>query len=1097
MASQTPLVPSKNALRALRRLALFSPTVIAGTLGSICGIATLTVNYHIYRRVQLAERIVETKRILRSVSSGTAAAQLRDMFEAAERNEDFTLQARNAKRRKKKSSRSFSTAAVPVASDPDFDTCPNETQSFQQIERTQRYGSHPRSKPLRNENSYTPNWKGEHVHSLSFEKLAVTSPQKQITRNRRAHPLKTNIPPGLQNDRPADSNRWGSKSIPDPAHKWLQPASSAGDGQTPDGSWSCSYEPGQVGLRGDDRPGLDEMQSGAKLDNDPGRNFLVRDQGKYQSSPSSLPEACFRPPPRIDHARTSRQEYFDLQNLSPPQGLSESRSWTHATRVSPKRQGTLPKKQKVSSNRPRSQLVEQTSHDLSSFIQRSTKQNFDSAASDTPLSPGSAVCDDNEILIQEFLTLLNHAEGAAPDTVLIETLLSSLQRHVMGQVIGIVDWNRLVTIQKFIRPGNRNIDESSMFRRALAVMRYYTQRCTPPDWAAAKVAFLIHRHLLDVPGLITRPVFDLVRHLLEMDPESSSVEEILFPLRPTHANEEDSSVDIFDMSSKYLALFCDENQSSSACVQEMEKIFGVARRRGLELSETLVLPVLQAMVRSRDIDGADILFDQLEPVYGIKKTIRLWSKYAIWLAREENWEMVHAILRQVHDAGIPRVMLKQYEAMFHHILEEFISQNSATRSFGFAVNAIKHFGMVPTGLISRTIIVTCMKERRYDLATEWTYLMSEAFPRMGLGFETRQGMWLLAHTLRDIGASCEEIADAFQLIVHGSCEQPFLHPLRQLVSDLVEEDLRHRLCAASARTSAGELSAKEIPLMTINELIEEAKRFCLLSATPGVGASALTSARDDIAVQLGAIEKLRKIFRGGLSFGNFFSRGDERKTASSTTRRISESARKWNETLEARASFPEAVTQDKLPEYEKLTWAVENYYAHREKQGLPVSHSVLRYLLATVSAEESPSALMLVEAIHASGFVQGPKGVPFDNDLFLKWFHVVAVNGSVKAAAKALWAAIDTGRQLQWTSDFTWFLSLVATLRTSSGYFWAQSNEKPLETNTELEYLTRRIWFNRARTRPTAVSGPDSGLLPKWTEWEEDWHGFQDEESET
>ncbi len=75
------LVPSKNALRALRRLALSPPAIVVGTIGSICGIAT--VGYETRRRVQLAEQIVERKRILQTVSSGKASVRLHDMFEAA------------------------------------------------------------------------------------------------------------------------------------------------------------------------------------------------------------------------------------------------------------------------------------------------------------------------------------------------------------------------------------------------------------------------------------------------------------------------------------------------------------------------------------------------------------------------------------------------------------------------------------------------------------------------------------------------------------------------------------------------------------------------------------------------------------------------------------------------------------------------------------------------------------------------------------------------------------------------------------------------------------------------------------------------------
>ncbi|KAL3480429.1 squalene epoxidase-domain-containing protein [Aspergillus californicus] len=85
-----PPVPSRNALRVLRRLALAGSTV-----GSFCTVAAIT--YDVHRRVSVAERIVENKRALQTSAprydATSAAKRLSRMMEAAEAGEFQGLDA--------------------------------------------------------------------------------------------------------------------------------------------------------------------------------------------------------------------------------------------------------------------------------------------------------------------------------------------------------------------------------------------------------------------------------------------------------------------------------------------------------------------------------------------------------------------------------------------------------------------------------------------------------------------------------------------------------------------------------------------------------------------------------------------------------------------------------------------------------------------------------------------------------------------------------------------------------------------------------------------------------------------------------------------
>ncbi|KAJ5573513.1 uncharacterized protein N7459_007940 [Penicillium hispanicum] len=89
-ANSTPAVPSRNALRVLRQLALAGSTV-----GGFCAVATIT--YDVHRRVRVAEQIIENKRTLRTSAPNydatSSAKRLTAMMEAAEAGEFLGLES--------------------------------------------------------------------------------------------------------------------------------------------------------------------------------------------------------------------------------------------------------------------------------------------------------------------------------------------------------------------------------------------------------------------------------------------------------------------------------------------------------------------------------------------------------------------------------------------------------------------------------------------------------------------------------------------------------------------------------------------------------------------------------------------------------------------------------------------------------------------------------------------------------------------------------------------------------------------------------------------------------------------------------------------
>ncbi|KAJ5463087.1 Pentatricopeptide repeat protein [Penicillium sp. IBT 31633x] len=120
-AKSNAIIPSRNALRVLRQLAL-----AGSTFGGVCTVAALT--YEAHRRVRIAEKIIENKRTLHSTAPNydatSAAKRLKVMVEAAEAGEFMGIESLKAKNRN----------APDGPSEPEWET--------------ERLGHKPKPKPL-------------------------------------------------------------------------------------------------------------------------------------------------------------------------------------------------------------------------------------------------------------------------------------------------------------------------------------------------------------------------------------------------------------------------------------------------------------------------------------------------------------------------------------------------------------------------------------------------------------------------------------------------------------------------------------------------------------------------------------------------------------------------------------------------------------------------------------------------------------------------------------------------------------------------------------------------------------------------------------
>ncbi|EXJ83879.1 hypothetical protein A1O1_07507 [Capronia coronata CBS 617.96] len=1120
MPPPTTLVPSKNALRALRHLALSTPSVLVGTVGSICGVAALS--YETCRRVRVAEKIVETKRILRSVSSGRGPAQLDALFEAAERGEDFTLQSRSTrKKRRKPGVRSLSTAAAPHHSDDNYKSRPHDivtepdNQSVHYPRHQSALGGHVSSDQAYKAATITT----RRVPGPTFRKVAIASKEEHGRPHQRVY------------NHPTSPDQAKAKNFPGCVERWLTQgtAESKGDKVVPGVSAASNQVSTSVAVEPDDGYNATEncqdtvsinnlvskAQNAAQSYNTRSPKVSTDDtleasRGVSRRSTASLPghpasdvplsriSGNLQPPPnefRVSVEKLRSQDSHSSQrnaSASSPAGVS-----LHTPPSAHRR----PNRPKVVASKSADQsrvhkhglswtpllypfgaAVDESpngSHhqagpsdlDLKRYLSETKNKRSEDQVSGFSIPHHLVMSDADEPMEQALRDYLGAIKGAPRPSSLPPASSAA------NDATQTVDQETLSRLMNFIHPSTRRLSKLAQFRRWTAVLRHEIQKDGSPDWLMAEAVFHAARGLFSPGDALSRPVFDLLRHLLSTEASYERARAILFPtdrlawdngVAGRHAKDHAT-----DLPTKYLTLFCEQVQDYSVCIEEMAKVIKIAQRSGQEPSEQFAMPVLRAIVRAGDIEAARSLLDELDSIYELRNTQRLWGEYAVWNAGAGNWEEAQWILDRMQETGYSRHQPEQYASIFHRMLLHYLSKNTAHRTFGFAINAIKYTGLIPTGRTSRTIICACIREHRYDLVYEWSRLVSEAFPRLTSGFMTANGAWQLAHALQKAGASCRDIADTCRAIAHGCYDDPFPHYLRPLLVDLVKLDLSRRLEASSALSSEVLFSRDGTPLMTMDQLLQEARRFCTSPTPDDIKATTIENVKRDLAVQLDAVEELTRVFRGDVFMPDLPDVADNEESQRVPTRRsqISETRPPAFD-----STFPDVLKQDKLPGYKELSAAVMNFYAARTKHGLPLDHAVLKYLIDKVVLENPADALTLIEQIYESEYVQGMQGVPFDNDIFVKWLQVVTTLGSVKAASTVLWAVVDSSRHIKWTLDFSFCLNIVTYICIGS----AKGKQKALLT-PEMFYLGRRLWWTRLRS-PGHVD--DDFEFPKWRPWE-------------
>lgn len=958
---QSPIVPSKNALRALRRLALSPPVLVIGAIGSACGIATL--NNEVTRRVHLAERAVESKRIIRSLSHGRGDAWLNNMIEAAERGDDFTSNARAPRKRRKKntvSTRPFSTVAVQMPSEDMEDTNAQFT---------------PLHIPMRNHTQPHPRPESQRIRRVPvrpFEFLTLRKTGSLYIR-------KGGRPTSTEAERPVSMKKtpkfWRARRIAD----------------YPDKS---------------------------------------SDESTLNPTTTSQPDT-----PDTGSAVAVLSDDAKLQELE-----------TKSLGPAPSRASTI---------RGAIRFPKNGAAYLLPYVEDVTMDHlFRSTVRPSPRSNRS-----------------------------IEDLLKGMPEDFVEYAITVLPSGFLWNLYRRVANEQREVSRFHRYRPWLAIMRYVTSHHTPVNWAIAEAMLYKYQAIFRWEDLCIKPVFELTKQLLETAPNSQRVERVLFPtsqLKPTdrpHSPEP---------SIRYIQFYCDDQHNSSECVRELEQVLKVAKRSGHKPSKRLVLPVLRVLVHSKDFTAAERLLENVRPAFELNEYLALTEEYAFLGACEGQWTIVDSILDEFASMYEPRLRPINFGRFFERLLVQHSSKNHSSQSFGFALDAIKHAGLIPTHHITRTIICASIRDRRYDQIIQWMHMLKDSFPRLTAGLALDQNTWMLTDALARSGASCEEMARVFRMLAYGRRHNPFTSRFRKYAIELVRADLSQRLRAASVLVTIDKISAEDVHSMTMQELLGYTRVLREAPPTDSQNAVLLDRMKSDIAVQIEAIVELVKIFRGDLE--TLFLGHGARQELPLASRQTALEDDQASAPDVLRRAFPLIFRPDQPLRITKLKTALVQYYDQREKQKLPVDHSLLEAFIRTIGHEYPLEVLELVEAIHGSGFVQGPYGAPFDTKLFKTWLYLVSTGGTVHSAVCVLSAVLDNVQRLTWTTHLRHLCNLVAQLETvNHDDLWnrRQFAVRP-EAPNKLQGLYDRLRSFTVDDTTRRIESKETFWFPGWKGWKMD-----------
>jgi hypothetical protein len=1085
MASQSQIVPSKNALRALRKLALGGSTVV-GAVGSVSGLAF--VSYDIRQRIQLAESIVETKRVLHSqpISNPDRKAQMVavfDMYEKGQgkgRNEswrDFNRRARRHSTHDKldngrelvdtvikedavhradvasrlphlKSAKGTPYDPLGIATVPSMPSnLPWErTRIIREEAASSRYNHNSSAAQRIIEATQKAHKINSHaVYGRPRESRSISSVQNIITATQRQHKLSSDVVFG----RPAKKKDEEVMKLASCVQQWLDPA--------------------------------DKLKAGAvhiipKRSNTPRKAVESYQLPRYHSTlATQLPDDidgyvtwpstakgqfddAFFPnrDTRADVGANGRSFLQLVQNIKADATLQEGNLQRVPDTEPENPEPDVPTEQEdvqskltalIDSNLWVPHTTVDEVHDISAY-----------SVSRIDLSPPST----------DF-----HATGVVEKTVQRTTLEAN------GEPSDILE--HLLTIIPQVR---RRSGYTAARELAIDALKIYAQGGRPEDFRAMNKLHREFAIMLRLPFMT--PVRQMIHFLLNtgLDEDRHTAGRILFSkntedTQDTRSNDCATGVVRYHYEKKaleYIDWLCSGRTSKSRIVHEFRKVLQIIYQRGAEPTEGMFSPVLELFLERGDLKYLRNMFEEMKAAHGIEPTGLTRTILLLGYAKANHWGQIVMEFEKMHQDGLSRKQPMSYAVTFNEVFRQHALSEPVEKTHDFLVNAICYWGLVPSTPVSATAVQTYIRHRRYDLVKEWIEAARYMFPHVNTGGEAFA--YILAQTWAEIGASCEQIEDTCASIMRGR-DNVIPGRFHAIVQEALAFHLARKLHAINAdreRSNDQIDQAKDA-----DDLFTQLKSaFAVILDDAGEGGVVKQGSVADLLSQSSAALRLRELFGAKTSIAP-----PNVKLATLLDRGPRKQANRHDpQSKDLVTPIPDALRRDILPDRNTIMSLVSAHYSQQLKLGQPVSHGILRVACRGLDqSRRRYDALCLISATYKGPAVQRPNGVMFDIGIIQTWMEMAYHLKSAVACKEIFTAVLEKGSAIRLTQQFMLLLSL-ATKKAYGTKFRRSDTQNPnvylAKEVADLEYLVNRLRdrFYMQRMNPeTKVGRKHDGLL--------------------
>lgn len=1072
MSSSPNPVPSRNALRALRNLAFAHPAVFAGAVGSAC--CTAAVSCEIQRRVRLAEKLVATKRTLRSISDGKGNARVARMCEAAERGENFLLDQSPAQRRRRRRVRNHSTAPAQRHDEEDLD--------------------HPLIQPQWKEPDAGPPSRESHGSSVTQNSRATENSHRSAQRDRlhlwatgpaQNYPYKhggaSHIPSrGTVPDTPAikdsESHLKGTAK-----HAWIMDSQRQQNTASAEKVRAASMKvlkPHDYHIYGrtSSLPGSDAAPVSESIVSDKDKTNVTAAEasiGEVDTKDTTAFEPFGSTSPRVSSSASASAS-------TPVSGIGGVAFIPHDIAPTPDAAGDNAERASSGLRPPRTPLTNSTTLEptiseagtdgahqndttvsapfqwqspLSDFISFAGGAEH-SSVSDTANSRSTAGDGINELPLLEFdhetSEYFRQIYGKEAQSDIDVQHSQPPRQHPLTHVLNLSLPPR--TFQKQIL----HLCESGQFEEA---ERVYCKEYNPR----------LH-------GFFPRGTRLLVQHLLSDASTYRQAVQILFPRshQPT-GTRGDRTERLWLRAHYYMQEVCALTPDSKTWETQATAILNAARAEGIAVHAS----VLESVTRSLCAQGlpkqAEKLINFLTEAYDLDRFIRLDQLLALAYARNHDWAAVNRIMQSLQDLGIPRQRPKWYSILFRDIFTLHLQDHSLELTYDYLVNAMGYWKLTPTRAISCSLMTACIRSGDYMHLQQWIEAIRSMWPRVDLGTGSRKLAMEIGMIWIEEQATCEQIERACCALATGAIDDPFSSYFRSVTQQAATADLRRRVevCAEHAGYS---LRLEGSHVETLPALVSFAEQCLIQNLTDGECDPDKKLALESLSHQLRALERLDQVMAGGIPeyMAEPQSSASEHDTALIFP--AIEPAKGLEPTTQR---VPAALQSSALP-HTKILWPViAEDYARQHRQGRSFDHDLLEHVVIKLQSQgRDVEAAHILESVAESPFVTGRNGKRFSARLFGEWLGIASRLTSVKQGHKAMWAMLDASRDLELTA-----ILLLRAAHVSECIHigqWGRETD-PGVPDKELHYLETRL--RKLRWVQTGMK-PTANKLHEWRRWE-------------